>query len=80
MRLPSDISAPELIKLFQKFGYHITRQKDSHIRLTTVLQGENHITIPNHNPIRLATLSSKIGDIAFHFKTIKESIANTIFL
>lgn len=79
MRLPRDISSIELIKLLQKFGYQISRQKGSHIRLTTSQQGEHHITIPNHNPIRLGTLSSILNDVAIHFKKTKEEIANEIF-
>ena len=79
MRLPRDISSTELIKLLQKLGYQISRQKGSHIRLTTTQQGEHHVTIPNHNPIRLGTLSSIISDIATHFKKTKEEIAGEIF-
>lgn len=47
MRLPRDIPASELIKLLEKLGYQISRQKGSHIRLTTTRHGEQHITIPN---------------------------------
>ena len=79
MRLPRDISSTELIKLLQKLGYQVTRQKGSHIRLTTTKQGEHHITIPNHNPLRLGTLSSIISDVAIHFKKTKEEIADEIF-
>ena len=79
MRLPRDISSTELIKLLQRFGYQVSRQKGSHIRLTTIQQGEHHITIPNHNPIKLGTLSSILNDIAIHFKKTKEDIANEIF-
>lgn len=79
MRLPRDISSTQLIKLLQKLGYQVSRQKGSHIRLTTTKQGEHHITIPNHNPIRLGTLSSIITDIANHFKKTKEEIAQEIF-
>ncbi len=53
MRLPRDISSTELIKLLHKIGYQITRQKGSHIRLTTHKNGEHHITLPNHPSIRL---------------------------
>ena len=79
MRLPRDISSTELIKLLQNFGYQISRQKGSHIRLTTHREGEHHITIPNHDPIRLGTLSSILNDVAIHFKKSKEEIANEIF-
>ncbi|MEJ7672928.1 MAG: type II toxin-antitoxin system HicA family toxin [Chitinophagaceae bacterium] len=79
MRLPRDISSKELIKLLKKFGYQITRQKGSHIRVTTTQQGEHHITVPNHDPIRLGTLSSIISAVANHFKKTKEEIAAEIF-
>ncbi len=79
MRLPRDISSNQLIRLLKKFGYEISRQKGSHIRLTTLLEGQHHITIPNHNPIRLGTLSSIIIEVANHFKKTKEEIADQIF-
>lgn len=79
MKLPRNISASELIKLLQKFGYSISRQKGSHIRITTSANGEHHVTIPNNNPIKLGTLSSIIGDVAVHFNKTKEEIAKELF-
>ena len=79
MRLPRDTSAQELIKSLQKLGYVVTRQKGSHIRLTTTSNGQHHLTIPNHNTLKLGTLSSIIGDIAAHFKQTKEEIAEKLF-
>ena len=72
MRLPRDISSTELIRNLYKLGYQISRQKGSHIRLTTFKGGEHHVTIPNHLSIRLGTLSSIINDIASHSKKTKE--------
>jgi predicted RNA binding protein YcfA (HicA-like mRNA interferase family) len=79
MRLPRDINAIELIKLLKIFGYQATRQKESHIRITTIENGEHHITIPNRNPIKLGTLSSIVSEVASHFKLSKEDIANKLF-
>jgi predicted RNA binding protein YcfA (HicA-like mRNA interferase family) len=79
MRLPRDISSKELIGRLQKLGYEISRQKGSHIRLTTFLEGEHQITIPNHNPIRLGTLSSILLEVATHFNKTKEEISDEIF-
>ena len=79
MRIPRDISSRELTQLLKKVGYQISRQKGSHIRFTTFVDGEHHITIPNHNPIRLGTLSSILFEVADHFKKTKEEIANEIF-
>jgi len=45
MKLPREISGTEIAKLLKKYGYEVTRQTGSHLRLTTVLKGEHHITI-----------------------------------
>lgn len=79
MRLPRDISSTELIKLLKKLGYQKTRPKGSHIRLTTFLEGQHHVTTPDHDPIRLGTLSAILNEVADHFRKTKEEIANEIF-
>jgi len=79
MKLPRNISATELISSLQKFGYVTTRQKGSHIRVTTTINGRHHITIPNHNPIKLGTLSSILNSIASHFNLSKDEVAVRLF-
>ncbi len=49
MKLPRDISGKDLIKALSSLDYEVTRQTGSHIRLTTKLNGEHHITVPAHN-------------------------------
>ena len=51
MRLPRDISGIDLAKRLSQYGYRITRQTGSHIRLTTQINGEHHITIPGHQDL-----------------------------
>jgi len=46
MKLPRDLGGEELAKILGKYGYQITRQTGSHIRLTTVFKGQHHMTIP----------------------------------
>lgn len=79
MKIPRDISAKSLLKATEKLGYKITRQIGSHIRLTTLEKGQHHITIPNHDPIRIGTLSSILSEIADHFQTSKEEIVKRLF-
>jgi predicted RNA binding protein YcfA (HicA-like mRNA interferase family) len=43
-KIPRDITGYELIKIIEKFGYQITRQTGSHIRLTTKENGIHHVT------------------------------------
>jgi hypothetical protein len=46
MRLPRDISGQVLALSLKRFEYQKTRQTGSHLRLTTLENGEHHITIP----------------------------------
>jgi len=66
MRLPREISGEELAKLLVRYGYAITRQTGSHMRLTTTLQGEHHITTLSHKHLKVGTLSAILGDVAVH--------------
>jgi predicted RNA binding protein YcfA (HicA-like mRNA interferase family) len=79
MRIPRDITGYELSKLLKIFGYEVTRQTGSHVRLTTSLKGKHHITIPNHNPIKIGTLSAILNDIANHFEITKEEAIRILF-
>ena len=36
MRLPRDMSGRELVTALRKLGYTVTRQRGSHIRITTL--------------------------------------------
>jgi predicted RNA binding protein YcfA (HicA-like mRNA interferase family) len=73
MRTPRDLSASDLEKALKGLGYEKTRQKGSHIRLTTNLDGEHHETIPNHDPIKIGTLSAILKSIANHHRmTVSE--------
>jgi hypothetical protein len=50
-----------------------------HIRLTTQRNGEHHITIPNHNNLRIGTLSNIIQSVANHMEKKKEDIVKELF-
>jgi len=77
MRTPRDLSAKDLIKMLGKYGYEVTRQKGSHIRLTKSSEkGVHNITMPNHDPIKLGTLSSIISDVSEHLGIDKEDFLN----
>jgi predicted RNA binding protein YcfA (HicA-like mRNA interferase family) len=65
MKLARDISGQDLCASLSKIGYEITRQKGSHIRLSCKTKnGVHHITVPNHNPIKIGTLSAILSEIA----------------
>jgi predicted RNA binding protein YcfA (HicA-like mRNA interferase family) len=79
MKLPRDLSGGELISALARFGYVVTRQRGSHIRLTTVQNGEHSVTVPAHDPIKLGTLSAILNDIAEHLDMTKVELADALF-
>jgi predicted RNA binding protein YcfA (HicA-like mRNA interferase family) len=79
MKIPRTLPASELIKALSRYQYSVERQKGSHIRLTTSLKRQHHITNPKHNPLKIGTLSSIIGDVANHLEKTKEEIVQELF-
>jgi predicted RNA binding protein YcfA (HicA-like mRNA interferase family) len=74
MKLPRDLSGIDLARYLAAFGYQITRQVGSHIRLTTIQNGEHHITIPAHDPLKVGTLSAILQNVALHFGISKVEV------
>jgi predicted RNA binding protein YcfA (HicA-like mRNA interferase family) len=66
MRLPRDWGGEKLARLLRRYGYEVTRQTGSHMRLTTQQGGEHHVTIPRHSPLRIGTLSAILKDVGQH--------------
>jgi len=62
MKLPRDMDAADLIKALAKLGYRAVRQTGSHIRLECS-EPTHAITIPNHRPLRVGTLSAVLADV-----------------
>jgi len=79
MKSLHNVSSDELIKSLKILGYNATRQTGSHIRLTTPLNGEHHITIPNHNPLKIGTIAAILTDVATHHKISKAELIEKIF-
>jgi predicted RNA binding protein YcfA (HicA-like mRNA interferase family) len=79
MKLPRDVSGDELAKRPRDFGYTLTRQTGSHLRLTTMQQGEHHVSIPRHDHLKIGTLAGVLGDVAEHFALTKDEIVFRLF-
>jgi predicted RNA binding protein YcfA (HicA-like mRNA interferase family) len=81
MRLPRDVSGPRLVKALRVLDYHATRQSGSHIRLSAKdANGSHHVTIPNHNPIKLGTLASILDDVAAHHRMSRDELLSRLKL
>lgn len=79
MKVPRDISGPQLAVTLRSLGYEVTRQTGSHLRLTTEQAGEHHVTVPKHDTLRTGTLGAILADVARHFKLSKEALVEQLF-
>ncbi len=79
MRLPRELSGTELVSRLQRLGYARSRQSGSHIRLTSQLRGEHHVTVPNHDALRVGTLSAILAAVAAHHGLSRDELLHTLF-
>ena len=79
MKLPRDLSGAELARALGRIGYRVSRQTGSHIRLTTDLPTQHHVTIPAHDPLKLGTLTAILGDVAAHQKISRDVLLDRLF-
>ena len=68
MKTPRDVSGAELARSLRVLGYQVTRQTGSHLRVTTLEQGEHHEVIPNHSPVKIGTFKSILRNVAAHHR------------
>lgn len=79
MKLPRAITGKELIAALSDLGYTVTRQSGSHIRLTTEVNGTHHLTVPDHRPLKVGTLSSILRDVAQHHGMERDQLIAQLF-
>lgn len=74
MKVPRNVSGDELVAGLKRVGYAVTRQKGSHVSMTTSINGEHHVTVPMHNPIKTGTLSGILGSVADHLGITRDEL------
>jgi len=55
VKLPTDVSGQELVKVLQRVGFIVSRQRGSHIILRR-LEPYTRVVVPNHKYVRPGTL------------------------
>ena len=80
MKLPRDLSGPELARMLRPCGYEVTRQTGSHLRLTTEQQGQHHVTIPNHSPLKVGTLSGILNEVCEHLGVTRNELLERLIV
>jgi predicted RNA binding protein YcfA (HicA-like mRNA interferase family) len=74
VKVPRDVHGDDLAKALRVLGYQLARQDGSHMRLSTLLDGEYHVTIPKHSPLKTGTLVKGVLKpvAAHHHLTVEE--------
>ncbi len=80
MKLPRDVGGEELASLLGKYGYEVTRQTGSHLRLTSTMKdAEHHLTIPRHKPLRVGTLSGIVNEVVSYLELDRQVLVKELF-
>ena len=79
MKIPRDLGGEELARLLARFGYQVTRQTGSHLRLTSSARGtEHHLTIPRHSPLKIGTLNSILKDAGVYLEMDRQRLLDAL--
>jgi predicted RNA binding protein YcfA (HicA-like mRNA interferase family) len=80
MKLPRDLAGRELARALERaFGYQVTRETGSHLRLTTQVDGRHHLTVPDHESLRVGTLAAILGEVGAHFQLERAEVVRRVF-
>ncbi len=64
MKLPRGLPADRLIRVMERLGYSVIRQKGSHVRLRHVGPPPHMISIPLHPTLKIGTIHSILSEVA----------------
>lgn len=65
--------------MLKPFGYTVTRQLGSHMRLTTEERGQHHITVPAHKQLTIGKINAVLWELSRHFRLPRETILKELF-
>jgi hypothetical protein len=76
MSIPPGLTAEELSAALSTGGYAVTRQTSAHVRVTTLVRGEHHVTFPRNRPLSIDTTTAVLASVAkHHHQTVAEMSA-----
>jgi predicted RNA binding protein YcfA (HicA-like mRNA interferase family) len=78
VKIPRDCNGRDLIKALRVLGYEPVRSSGSHIVLTTLRDGEHHVTIPEHRPLKVGTLHDVLKAVAQHHRLPVDELLNVL--
>jgi predicted RNA binding protein YcfA (HicA-like mRNA interferase family) len=77
LRIPRQLSGQDVARALRILGCEGVRQEGSHHRLTTQVSGTHHVTVHNHEPLKIGPLlGSVLKPVAgHHWLTVEELLA-----
>ena len=78
--MPRGVSGIALQASLRRLGYETVRQRGSHVRVTTQVNGEHHEVIPLHNPVKVKTLLSILKSVAQHHEMTVDELLGVLDL
>jgi predicted RNA binding protein YcfA (HicA-like mRNA interferase family) len=79
MKLPRNLTGRQLAAALHRLGYAEVGQTGSHIKLRTERDGRRSITIPDHAPLKVGTLSRILQDVAKHHDMTRNALLSLLF-
>jgi predicted RNA binding protein YcfA (HicA-like mRNA interferase family) len=80
LKLPRDLSGHDLAHALRRYGYEVTRQTGSHLRLKSAVRGADHfITIPAHQTLKLGTLNAIISGVSAYLEVDRSQLLEELF-
>jgi predicted RNA binding protein YcfA (HicA-like mRNA interferase family) len=77
MKLPRDLSGRNVVAiLVARFDYRVVHEGGSHIVLETDSPSHRRIAIPDHESLRLGTLSAILRAVASHKHVQRDTIVS----
>ncbi len=78
MRMPRGLSGADLIKALGELAYRPMRQTGRHMRQTTTMGVEHHVTVRNRDPLRIGTLPAILDGVAHHHRISRDGLIRLI--
>jgi predicted RNA binding protein YcfA (HicA-like mRNA interferase family) len=80
VKLPRNVTGRQLASALSTLGYEVTRQRGSHINLTTQQSGPHHIVVPDHRPLKPGMLNRLLKDVAEHHGMSRDELIEKLRL
>lgn len=71
MKIPRDLSGPEIVRALRRMGFVVDRQRGSHIRL---VKGSARVTVPNHGSVNVRTLANILSQASVTIEELTEHL------